>query len=286
MSNRSIDAIVSPDWLGAHLGDEGLVVIDVRAAEAYAEGHIPGAVSVPFAIVSAWADCTEELLLELPPEAELLKVMGDCGLTARSTVVVIGRFEEAPAPPYALADAARVAATLISAGVGDVAVLNGGFPRWLREGRPVTSEVPDIIPVVYSGAIDRDLWVSTEYVEKSIGRSVLVDARDPDQYFGASIDPFAEMRGHIPTARNLPMIWVWEPDGAYRPFDFIKGMAEGTIGADKDQEIITYCGVGGYAATWWFLLTQLLGYKNVRIYDGSMEAWVKAHELVRYTWTE
>lgn len=282
---RTIDAMVSTDWLENNLSNEELVVIDVRAADAHAEGHVPGAVSVPFAIVSAWADCTEELLLELPPEAELLKVMGDCGLTAGSKVVVIGRFEQAPAPPYALADAARVAATLVSAGVGDVAVLNGGFPKWVQEGRPVTAEVREVVPVAYSGAIDRDTWVSTEYVERSIGRSVLVDARDPDQYFGASIDPFAEMRGHIPTARNLPMIWVWEPDGTYRPFDIIKSMAEGVIGADKDREIITYCGVGGYAATWWFLLTQSLGYQNVKIYDGSMEAWVKEHELVRYGWT-
>jgi thiosulfate/3-mercaptopyruvate sulfurtransferase len=285
MASRSIDAIVSSDWLEDNLANEELVIIDVRAAEGYAEGHIPGAVSVPFAIVSAWADCTEELLLELPPEAELLGVMGDCGLEARSKVVVIGRFEEAPAPPYALADAARVAATLVSAGVRDVAVLNGGFPKWVREDRPVTTVFPEVTPVAYGGAIDRDTWVSTEYVEQSIGRSVLVDARDPDQYFGASIDPFAEMRGHIPTARSLPMIWVWEPDGTYRPFGTIKSMAEGVIGADKDQEIITYCGVGGYAATWWFLLTQALGYQNVKIYDGSMEAWVKEHGLVRYAWT-
>lgn len=285
MARRTSDAIVPTDWLENNLFNEGVVVIDVRAAEAYTESHIPGAISVPFAIVSAWADCTEELLLELPPEADLLKVIGDCGLTAGSRVVIIGRFEEAPAPPYALADAARVATTLVSAGVRDVAVLNGGFPKWVQEGRPVTAEVPEVVPVAYGGAIDRDMWVSTEYVEQSIGRSVLIDARDPDQYFGASIDPFAEMRGHIPTARNLPMIWVWEPDGTYRPLDIVKSMAEGVLGADKDQEIITYCGVGGYAATWWFLLTQSLGYQNVKIYDGSMEAWVKEHGLIRYSWS-
>ena len=82
------------------------------------------------------------------------------------------------------------------------------------------------------------------------------------------------------------MIWVWEVDGTYRPLEVIQGMAAGVIGKDKAQEVIAYCGVGGYAATWWFLLTQLLGYTNIKIYDGAIEAWSKADPLVVYSWTE
>ena len=215
-----------------------------------------------------------------------MKTIGDCGLAADSKVVIVGRVEEPPAPPYPLADAVRVAVTLIYAGVRDVAVLAGGHPKWDREGRPVTTEVPEITPVAYSSAVDSEMFVSTEYVKDRIGRSVLVDGRDPDQYFGVSVDPFADMRGHIPTARSLPLIWVWEADGTYRPVELLRQMAAGVIGRpDKDQEIITYCGVGGYASTWWFLLTQLLGYTNVKIYDGSMEAWVEENPIVAYTWT-
>jgi thiosulfate/3-mercaptopyruvate sulfurtransferase len=285
MAQRLIDPIVSTDWLASHLATEKLAVIDLRAEEAYAQGHIPGAISVPFAIVSAWADCTDELLLELPPVDGLFKVIGDCGLTAESKVVVVGRNPEPPEPAYPLADPLRVGSTLIYAGITQVAVLSGGHSKWVTEGRPTTTEAPVVAPTAYTATVDSGTWVSTSYVEGRIGSAVLIDGRDPDQYFGASIDPFAEMRGHIPTARCLPMVCVWEHDGTFRKPDFIEGMVTGVVGAERDREIIAYCGVGGYAASWWFLLTQQLGYTHVKIYDGSMEAWVKEHDLVRYSWT-
>lgn len=290
---RSIPPIVSTEWLQRRLEGEGgasdsepPVVIDIRFQEEYAAGHIAGAISVPFGLNSAWAVSDDVLILELPPDEELLATIGGCGVESGSEVVIVGRVEEPPAPPYPLADAARVAATLMYAGLENVAVLSGGQAKWERECRPVTALVPEVSKVDFVAELSRESWVSTEYVRERIGKAVLVDARDPDQYFGASIDPFSDMRGHIPTARNLPVIWVWERDGTYRPEEFIAAMAAGVLGDDKDQEIITYCGVGGYAATWWFLLTQLLGYSNVKIYDGSMEAWVEeSNPLVLYSWT-
>jgi thiosulfate/3-mercaptopyruvate sulfurtransferase len=283
---RTIDPIVSTDWLEAHLGDEGLVIVDVRWAEHYEAGHVPGAISVPFGLVSAWAD-SGELVLELPAVEDLFKTIGDSGMTADSKVVIVGPLPEPGVPPYALADSVRVAVTLIYAGVKNAAVLAGGHAKWESEGRRMTTDVPAIIAGVYSSAVDSDSWVSTEYVKDHIGRSVLIDGRDPNEYFGVSIDAFADMRGHIPTARCLPMIWVWEPDGTYRPVELIRDMAAGVVGNDKEREIICYCGAGGYASAWWFLLTQMLGYTNVKIYDGSMEAWVdEGNAIVAYTWTE
>ena len=283
---RAIDPIVSTDWLQTQLASKELTIIDIRWVEEFEAGHVPGAISVPFGLQSVWAESGGDFLLELPPDDDLFKLIGDCGLTTYSRVVIVGRAEEPPAPPYALADPARVAATLMYAGLRNVAVLSGGHLKWEGEGRPTTPEVPAITPVAYKSAVDRDSWVSTEYVKDHIGKAVIIDGRDPDQYFGTSIDPFADMRGHVPTARSLPTMWVWEKDGTYRPADLIGGMAAGVIGDGKDQEIITYCGVGGYASTWWFLLTQLLGYTNVKIYDGSMEAWVDGgNPLVQYSWT-
>ena len=290
---RTIDPIVSTDWLhslmpggSAARAQGGPTIIDIRFEEEYAAGHIPGAISVPFGLNSAWAESDDVLILELPADEELFKMMGDCGLTIDSEVVIVGRVEEPPAPPYPLADAARAAATLIYAGVRNVAILAGGHPMWEREGRPITADIPTITPVAYSATPDRASWVTTEYVKEHIGKAVIIDARDPDQYFGVSIDPFSDMRGHIPTARSLPLIWVWGKDGTYRPSELIRGMVEGVVGEDRDQEVITYCGVGGYGSTWWFLLTQLLGYTDVKIYDGSMEAWVEEkNPLVLYSWT-
>ncbi len=282
---RSIDPIVSTDWLQSQLPSGELAIIDIRWPEEYQAGHIPGAISVPFGLNSVWAESDDELILELPADEDLFKVIGDCGLTKDSRVVVVGRVEEPPAPPYPLADAVRVAVTLIYAGVVNVAVLAGGHAKWDAEGGETTTALPVIAPLTYSGVPDKRSWVSTEYVKAHIGTSVIIDARDPDQYFGTSIDPFTDMRGHVPTARSLPLIWVWEADGTYRPIELIEGMAAGVIGNDKGQEVIAYCGVGGYASTWWFLLTQLLGFTNVKIYDGSMEAWADGQNpLVRYSW--
>ena len=283
--DRSIDPIVSTEWLEDHLGDD-LVIIDIRWAEHYEAGHIPGALSVPFGLVSAWAD-SGDLILELPPVTELLKTVGDCGITAGSRVVLVGPLPEPGNPPYALADPLRVAATLLYAGVKNVAVLEGGHPKWMAEGRQLATDKVEVTPVPYTSAVDSDTWVSTEYVKDHIGKAVLIDGRDPDTYFGVSIEEvFADMRGHIPTARCLPMAWAWEADGTYRPFELIANMVTGVAGEDKGQEVIAYCGAGGYASAWWFLLTQKFGYTNVKIYDGSMEAWVDGgNPIVAFTWT-
>lgn len=277
MTKRSIDPIVSADWLEEHLGAEGSAVIDLRATEDYEAGHIPGAISVPFVLVSAWSDCTEELILELPPAESLMKTIGDCGLTSASQVVLVGRLPVSPEPPYPLADPVRVAATLIYAGVKNAAVLDGGHAKWVAEGKLVSLEVPRTTPVPYQSAVDSQTWVSTEYVKERIGKAVLVDARDPDVYFGVSMEPFADMEGHIPTARSLPMVWVWEPDGTYKPLDVIRQMAEGVIGPDKDQEIICYCKISlrGYEAAG---LPEANGWVNVKVLEWGIMAWPFARE--------
>lgn len=292
MTKRSIDPIVSTEWLAAQIGakdetqsTDGLTVIDTRAEEDYAAGHIPGAISVPFGLISAWSDCTEELLLELPPKDALKKTIGDCGLDSDSRVVIVGRLPAASEPLYPLADPMRVAATLIYAGVENVSVLSGGHAKWVEEGREASSDLSRPQPVAYDSAVDDSTWVTTDYVKQRIGKAVLLDGRDPEFYFGSAVEPFAEMHGHIPTARSLPLVWVWETDGTYRPLGLIEEMVAGVAGVDRDQEIICYCGAGGYASGWWFLLTQALGYRDVKIYDGSMEAWVDAaNPLNRYVW--
>ncbi len=171
----------------------------------------------------------------------------------------------------------RVRFRTVAAGTAGVRVANLVLADSQGNAIPVELAQPE--------AVDRASWVSTEYVKEHMGTAVLVDGRDADQYFGTSTDPFADMRGHIPGARCLPMVWAWEEDGTWRPLEVIAGMAAGVVGGDKDVEVITYCGVGGYASTWWFALTEVLGYTQVRIYDGSMEAWVDGgNPLVQYRW--
>ena len=273
----------SPAAGGTSAAGEFLVV-DLREPHLYAAGHIPGSVSIPFSPMSDWAVSDDELLMELPPDDDLFALLGAWGIGPGSAVVLVGTVEPPPVPPYSLADAPRVAATLHYAGVPNAAVLDGGYPRWAAEGRPATMAVPVGAPRPWKGSVASGMFVSTVYVKDHIGRAVLVDGRDPDQYFGVTACPFAGVGGHIPTARSLPVPWIWGDDGTYKPLGVLQAMAEGVLGPDRDQEIIAYCGVGGYASTLWFVLTRMLGYRDVKIYDGAAEAWVKTDPMVSYCW--
>lgn len=297
---RTIEPLVSAAWLEAYLDGSasaagsapgatgpsagGVVIVDIREPRLYEAGHIRGSISIPFSPMSDWAVSDDELLMELPPDEDLFRLVSDWGIGPDSAVVLVGTVELRPAPPYALSDAPRVAATLFYAGVMDVGILDGGYPRWAAEGRPAASAVPAVVPRHYAGSADKEMFVSTEYVKAHLGQAVLVDGRDADQYFGVTPCPFAGVGGHIPTARSLPAPWMWSEDGTYKPVEMLQGMAEGVLGPDRDQPIIAYCGVGGYASAWWFVLAQILGYRKVKIYDGAAEAWVKAASMVSYTW--
>lgn len=289
---QTIEPVVSPSWLEARLGAKGsdmdvgddLVVVDLREEGLYRAGHVPGSISIPFSPMSAWAVSDDDLLMELPPASDLFAVVGGADITSDSLVVLVGTLEPPPAPPYALADGPRVAATLWYLGVRDVAILDGGFPRWAAEGRAVDTEAPVVRSLEWTGPVVADMFVSTGYVKERLGTATLLDGRDTDEFFGAAACPFAGVGGHIPTARSLPAPWIWREDGTYRPVEELRAMAEGVVGSDRDQEIITYCGVGGYASAWWFVLSRMLGYGNVKIYDGAAEAWAKVEAMVSFTW--
>jgi thiosulfate/3-mercaptopyruvate sulfurtransferase len=295
---RTIEPLVSAAWLDEHLpepedaagsgagrpADKRLLVVDIREPRLYEAGHIRGSVSIPFSPMSAWAVSDDELLMELPPDEDLFQLLSDWAIDADTTIVLVGTVEPPPAPPYALSDAPRVAVTLFYAGVEDVAILDGGFPLWASEEREASTDIPDTRQRPYTASPRKHMFVSTEYVREHLGEAVLIDGRDPDQFFGVTPCPFAGVGGHIPTARSLPAVWIWKEDGTYRPADVLRSIAEGVIGSDKEQEIIVYCGVGGYASALWFVLTQILDYRTVKIYDGAAEAWVKTDPMASYTW--
>ncbi len=277
---RSLEPFVSTGWLAAHLDDEDVVVLDLRSAADYAAGHIPGAISVPFSTDSAWSR-SGELTLEVPGDAELFKVIGDCGIGKASSVVLVGGI--AQATTYPLIDTVRVAATLVHAGIHNVGILQGGYARWSTERRASTIDVPSVQPVTYGGPSDEDVFVGTEYVKSRLGKAVLIDTRAPDVYFGVTLD-VAGKPGHIPTARSLPAQWLWQATGEYVSAEHAQRLAIGVVGTDKDAEIIVYCAVGGTASTWWYMLSQVLGYRDVKLYDGSAQAWAEDNDLSAYTW--
>ena len=281
-AKRVVDPIVSTQWLADNMGSKNLVLLDVRDPDTYKKGHIPKAVNFPglgnfyvnlFSKETPW--------MELPEKKALFANIGKAGITGNSIVVVVGR-TAGPMAVYAIADATRVAITLLYAGIGNVAVLDGGYDKWASEGKPMSAEPVEPNSGTYDGEIDNALFVTKKYVEEVIGKSVLIDAREPDSYFGLTQAPWEKRAGHIPTAKLLSTPWLWNlvkdkngvvTYGIYKDGNVVKEMASTVIGNDMDKEIIVYCGVGGYASTMYYMLTQVAGYKDVKIFDGSMQVW-------------
>jgi thiosulfate/3-mercaptopyruvate sulfurtransferase len=281
-AKRVVDPIVSTQWLADNMGSKNLVLLDVRNPDTYKKGHIPSAVNFPglgnfyvnlFSKETPW--------MELPEKKALFANIGKAGITGDSIVVVVGR-TAGPMAVYAIADATRVAITLLYAGIGNVAVLDGGYDKWASEGKPTSAEPVKPNSGTYDGDTDNAMFVTKEYVEKVLGKSVLIDARDPDSYFGLTQAPWEKRAGHIPTAKLLSTPWLWDlvkdkngviTYGIYKDGNAVKEMSSTVIGNDMDKEIIVYCGVGGYASTMYYMLTQVAGYKDVKIFDGSMQVW-------------
>jgi thiosulfate/3-mercaptopyruvate sulfurtransferase len=308
---RKIDPIVSTDWLEDNLELENLLIIDIRSPDDYGKEHIPGSINEPFVTAfdatcrgpsSNWIVGSEDCLwLQLPEKEDLFKTIGNLGITKHSLVVIVTAPNPDEPPFYGLSNATRVALTLIYAGVSNVAILDGGYSKWVADGKAITTDAPTVTPVTYRGKVKEEMFVSRKYVRKHIGEAVIIDARDANIYFGEALEPFADKLGHIPTARSLPAPWMWELQELktdtetytyylYKDKKILEAMAIGVIGKHskyrrhRNEEIIVYCGVGGYASSWWFVLTQVLGYEDVEVYDGSAQEWVRYYDMVPYQW--
>ena len=287
LATRTIDPVVSTDWLGANSGLKNLMIIDIRSGALYRAGHIPNAINLPFdRDRSVWITKRDNLDLEVPEEADLFKTIGSAGIKSDSLVVIVNEaFPTDPQTPpfYARTYAARVADTLIYAGVKNVAILDGGHTKWVKEGRTLSTDIVTPVPVSYQGEVNKAMFVSANYVKEHIGKALIIDAREADAYFGATVS--LPKAGHVPTAKSLPASWIWNSkDGTYKDAGVLGKMASGVVGKDKAKEIIVYCGVGNTASGWWFVLTQVLGYDHVKFYDGSSQEWVRYYDMVPYQW--
>jgi len=260
---RSIPAIVPVEWLEQNLVNPDLVVVDIRSSLLYKKNHIPGALNAPFA---SWLAKDSDLMLELPADQALLDLLGSLGISRESAVVVVNKTDS----DWDRADATRVAWTCTVAGIENVSVLDGGYNYWLNLNKPVTADIVPPIRKTYIGDIRRATVTSKDSVMNNIGRSVLIDARLPEDYFGVT-----ENKGHIQSALNLPAPWAYTSVGLFKDLNVLQAMASGIIGENAQKEIIVYCEVGGFASTWWFILSEVLGYQNVKIYDGSFQEWSK-----------
>jgi thiosulfate/3-mercaptopyruvate sulfurtransferase len=279
MASDTLSPLVSTDWLEKNINDPKLVIIDIREHDEYAAGHIPKAIHVPS---TSFIVTRGEFLHELPEVDDLLNTIGSAGIKNDSKVVVVNKADN----PFALADTAKVACMLLYAGLANVAILNGGYDNWVREGKSVSDG--DVKPEAtgYRAKINDAVFASKEYVQQKLGKSIIIDGRDPDAFFGVIQEPWAKKLGHIPGATCLPVPWLYTEEGTYKNIEELREMAASIAGNDTSREIITYCGVGGYASALYYLLARILGYKNVRIYNGATQEWTRDPKapVVKYRW--
>jgi thiosulfate/3-mercaptopyruvate sulfurtransferase len=261
--------LVDTDWVAEHLGGDGVVVAEVdENTDLYEEGHIPGAVKLH------WKDDLQDPVERDVVDKETFeKLMGQRGISNGTTVVVYGdknNWFAAYAYWY-----------LKVYGHADVRILDGGRQKWIDEDRELTTDTPSVSIASYS-AKDRDETIRArrDSVLQNLGKEglALVDVRSPQEYSGELMAPpgyeqeGASRTGHIPSAQSVPWAQAVKEDGTFKSADELRALYEGK-GVTADKAVTAYCRIGERSAHTWFVLRELLGYQDVKNYDGSWTEW-------------
>lgn len=263
---RDINPIVSTDWLQENLTNPKLIIIDLRKVEDYKAGHIPGAINVFY---GSWAIKKGDLLNELPPLDDLIDVIGGAGIGKDSWVILVGKTEKI-ADQF---DMTRVAWTLKYAGIENAAILNGGQDQWIKEKRPLSQEMVKAKAKHYKAEWNKNLFVDKAFVLAKLGKTTVVDARGPNAYAGKEKLPFVAKLGRIKGTVNLPVGQLYTKEGLYKDKAELASLATKAVGGDMKKEVVLYCDTGKTATSWAFVMTEMLGYKDVKVYDGSFQEW-------------
>jgi thiosulfate/3-mercaptopyruvate sulfurtransferase len=266
--------LVSPQWLNDHLRDADLVVLDVRSAidgggeKAYLAAHIPGSIHSDYD-KPGWRVTVHNVPFMLPSILEIQNLIGDLGIDEKSHVVVV------PAGVHFtdFGSAARVYWTLKVAGVPNVSILDGGVAAWTAAGLPTQSGAsPTPTPKMLDAEADKSSLAELADVAKieQSGGATLVDARPASFFTGKERAPKVQAYGHIPGAVDLDSDTFYD-DKANR----LKPQTELAAIALRIPAgpVVTYCNTGHWSATDWFVLHELLGRADVKLYDGSMVEW-------------
>jgi thiosulfate/3-mercaptopyruvate sulfurtransferase len=263
------EVIVETDWVAQHLKDPGLRLVEVDVdTTAYDSGHIPSAVGWNWK-----RDTQQTIRRDVPDRTAFEELLGRSGIANNSSVVVYG-------------DNNNWFATFAywlfrMYGHDDVRVMNGGRKKWVNENRTLTTDPPVITPISYRARIpDTTIRALRDDVRESIGKAgrALVDVRSPKEYAGELLAPEnlpqegAQRGGHVPGAVNIPWGQAVRDDGTFKSADELRQIYGGQ-GVTPDKATIAYCRIGERSSHTWFVLKYLLGYPNVRNYDGSWTEW-------------
>ena len=261
--------LVTTEWVAEHVADDSVVVAEVdENPDLYDDGHIPGAVKLHWR--DDLQDPLERDLVEREPFEQL---MARLGIANDSTVVLYGdKNNWFAAYAYWYLKVYRHS---------DVRIVDGGRQKWIDEGRPLSTEVPSPASRSYTAPTrDETIRARRDEVREAIGSSgkALVDVRSPQEFAGELMAPpgyeqeGASRMGHIPSAQSIPWAQAVNDDGTFKSADALRDLYAAK-GITPDKDVTAYCRIGERSAHTWFVLRELLGYENVKNYDGSWTEW-------------
>jgi thiosulfate/3-mercaptopyruvate sulfurtransferase len=262
------NVLVTTDWVAAHGTDPGVRIAEVDVdTTAYDQGHVPGAVG--------WNWTTElcdTLVRDIVPAGKLEELLGKSGIDNNTTIVLYGDNNNW--------FAAWAFWQLKMYGHKDVRIMDGGRKKWLAESRDLETTRPSFPAATYkAGAPDQSLRAYLPEVQQAVAgkKAALVDVRSPQEFTGEILAPpglpeTCQRGGHIPGAKSIPWGKNCNDDGTFKSLDELKALY-GAQGISGDQPVIAYCRIGERSSLTWFAMKHLLGFKNVKNYDGSWTEW-------------
>jgi thiosulfate/3-mercaptopyruvate sulfurtransferase len=263
------EVLVSTEWAANNLQSPNVRLVEVDVdTSAYDQGHIPGAVGWNWQ-----TQLQDNVRRDLIEKNALEKLLGDSGISNDTTILLYGDNNNWFAA-YAFWQ-------LKYNGHKDVRLINGGRKKWLEEKRPVTTEAAKVTPATYRvGSTDESIRARRDEVFTVVDgkkRGQLVDVRSVDEFTGKILAPpglseTAQRAGHIPGAANIPWAQAANEDGTFKSADALATLYQGK-GVNGKDAVIAYCRIGERSSHTWFVLKYLLGYDNVRNYDGSWTEW-------------
>ncbi len=262
------ETLVDTVWVEQHKNDRGVRIAEVDVdTVAYEQGHILGAVG--------W-DWTTQLCdtvrRDILPKDQFEKLMAGSGIGNGTTVILYGDNNNW--------FAAWALWQMKLYGHKDVRLMNGGRRKWLEEGRELTTDAPKFTAASYRASgpdLSLRAFLSEAMKASRTHAEAFVDVRSPDEFTGKILAPpglpeTCQRGGHIPGAANIPWGQVCNDDGTFKPYGQLKALyAAG--GINGDRPIIAYCRIGERSSHSWFVLKYLLGYPDVKNYDGSWTEW-------------
>jgi thiosulfate/3-mercaptopyruvate sulfurtransferase len=263
------ESLVSTDWVAQHLNGPNLRLVEVDVdTSAYEQGHIAGAVGWNWQ-----SQLQQNVRRDIISKEEMEQLLGNAGIDNNTTIVLYGDNNNW--------FASWAFWQLKYYGHRDVKLMNGGRAKWVAENPPLTTQAANPPRKTYRASNpNENIRAYRDYVLSAVnqGNVALVDVRSPQEFSGELLAPAnlpqegSQRGGHIPRAANIPWGQAANADGTFKSADELKALY-GDKEIDGSRETIAYCRIGERSSHTWFVLTQLLGYDNVRNYDGSWTEW-------------